>query len=722
MSIWQWRSTSAHSASMGSQVSLHDSSVDRSHSGTPEAGRRYNTLEHPRIIERHFGEAVRARWKLLRKLSGSGQLDVGPPDLVHVTGYDRYHQVQIGEHHYITGLDVSSEAMPIAYMNTLRLGRKHTEDEDDLVCTFCTVNLFSKVDVRIRFESERAFQVYAVDCGSDEQVQMSDGLWEETFVSGCIRSMVINSDRRRKVPGLIEYPIGAENGRSYSENVVFLLCKYLPRAKDTGVDLTVHTSVTSLQNYLADALLKFLSINPGLFTYAIECLQQLIEGDPANDFIYRLMQAKVAICSNSNELKAVQFLNSTVTRFLPNIAALHNRDLQNAIDLLNVQVGFLLQKEDYEFALPLAQKATSLVHDNFLSWEQLATCYIGLGQYDEALLAINCMPRLAQGTPGYAASMIDLIDSNYYKRPMSLGPTSDLYSVETNYISHSVPHSNHLALQTMIYGRTVMSRPSTAAGCIEEIWNGPCMKLGPIYGPDSFNLLAFVSPSENNAIKDRGVLQRNSSSTRLSGGDERVYSLLMDIVARIGWNRFLDIRARIFVMRSEHSTSPTVVPELKQKRLCEKWLDELFLNLYEDLRVSANSPLHTQDLQNSGLEWQLLGLTLLRTRYMDEAVACLRTSILVRFDVISAHKLLHLFLDGSLTTLDTDVILRLVVANAAYAARFYDWCQTLTILVLRRFCEVHPKDVIRSRIHGLYPPDTGILPLIDRFLDRLDFI
>ncbi|AGO13235.1 AaceriAFR088Wp [[Ashbya] aceris (nom. inval.)] len=720
MSIWQWRSRSANAASMGSQVSLHDSSTERSHSGTPDVGRRYDALEHPRIIEKHFGEAVRARCRLLQKLCGSGELDVGPPDLVHVTGYDSYHQVEIGEHHYITGLDVSSEAMPIAYMNTLRLGRK-AADEEGLVCTFCTLNLFSQVDVRIRFESERAFQVYAVDCAADEQVQLSDVLWEETFVSGCIRSMVINSDLRRKVPGLIEYPIGADNGVSYCENVIFLLCKYLPRGKETGVDVTVHTSATGVQNYLVETLLRFLSITPGLYDYAIKCLQQLIDSDPKNEFIYRLMQAKVAMGSNSNELEAVRLLNSTAARFLPDIAVLHRRDLDNTIDLLNAQVEFLLQRKDYELALPLAQKATSLVHDNFLSWQQLAKCYSGLEQYENALLAINCMPRLAQGSPGYAASMIDLVDSNYYKRPMSMGPKSDLYSVETNYISHSVPHSNHMAMQTMIFGRIVMSRPSHTAGCIEEIWDGPCTKLGPIYGPDSCNLLAFVSSSESNAIKDRSVLQRNSPLARLSSGEERVYSLLMDIVAHIGWNRFLDIRARIFVMRSEHCPSPTVVPALKQKRLCEKWLDELFLNLYEDLCVSANSPLHTQNLENSGLEWQLLGLTLLRTRYIDEAVACLRTSILVRFDVISANKLLHLFLDGKLSSLDIDVVLRLLVANAAYAARFYDWCQTLTILVLRRFCELHPKDVIRSRIQGLYPPDTGILPLMDRFLDRLDY-
>ncbi|CAI7349494.1 CRE_collapsed_G0028550.mRNA.1.CDS.1 [Saccharomyces cerevisiae] len=68
----------------------------------------------------------------------------------------------------------------------------------------------------------------------------------------------------------------------------------------------------------------------------------------------------------------------------------------------------------------------------------------------------------------------------------------------------------------------------------------------------------------------------------------------------------------------------------RKKRFCEGWLDDLFLDLYQDLKLSKIS-LSNKDEKHSGLEWELLGL-IMRTWHWEDAVACLRTSIVARFD------------------------------------------------------------------------------------------
>lgn len=77
---------------------------------------------------------------------------------------------------------------------------------------------------------------------------------------------------------------------------------------------------------------------------------------------------------------------------------------------------------------------------------------------------------------------------------------------------------------------------------------------------------------------------------------------------------------------------------LRNKRLCERWLDNLFMVLYEDLRVftiwrTEMAQYRQQQLhyQKSAEEWEILGELAERLHYTEEAVEAYQSCLRIRF-------------------------------------------------------------------------------------------
>lgn len=68
------------------------------------------------------------------------------------------------------------------------------------------------------------------------------------------------------------------------------------------------------------------------------------------------------------------------------------RDYPQSFTLLHVQCDFLRSKEKYEWAAKLAQQAVNCAPSEFVTWAKLTECYIELGQYELALLTLNSCP------------------------------------------------------------------------------------------------------------------------------------------------------------------------------------------------------------------------------------------------------------------------------------------------------------------------------------------
>lgn len=700
-------------------------------------GDQYSLKEFPRIVEHQFGESLGNRTRLLKELVTTEKLRLGPPDMVHVTLFDKFYKEEIGEYFYITGVDLSSESMPLAFLKMLKFDESERQRANESqISTYCCVNLFRQLDIRIRYESEKNYQVSAIDCRTGTgTVPVTDEIWEETFVSCCLRSVITNVDPVRKLPGLVEYPLAIQQGGvSSCLRLLRSVCKYLPRFLECGWDTSRSVHPTILHNYLTETLLTFLSVAPGLTDQAIEILEELQKSDPENKLFYSIVIIAILEQAGERDLDMISRINALVEPLLAQLDAANPRDgdallVVNCLsEILNLQAKFLIKRGDLELATAVAKTSCELASDSFESWFYLTRCYIKKGDYEKALITINCMPHLADFDKMKRALCYEPSLVGYYKRP--LGNTvarCDLNSVEMNNLSGTLKMSKEEKLREIIFGRIAMPNESER-GRISDIWDQACLNFGPVYGPHSNNLINFASPTEVKSVADLKLLARSTMAKQLSWFHERVYELLVEITTQTGWNGLLQLRSELFVMEKEYGgegifkldAEGKIPSELKRKRLCERWLDQLFLDLYEDLRISTSSE-GRRDVMYNGLEWELLGLILLRTWHWHDAVTCLSTSIMARFDIVSCRKLLALYMqqdsDTVTVSLDPDTVLELVTQKISYESRFYDNFQIQNLQVLYRLSEDLGLDIIRNRVTALPFAERGIIVMVESMLD-----
>ncbi|EJS43138.1 chs6p [Saccharomyces arboricola H-6] len=691
----------------------------------------------PRILERKFGQCLHNRTHLIKDLISSGNVGLGPIEIVHMSYSNKHEKEEFGEYFYVTGIEVSSSSIPIEFLKLLKSSQRVSKNiSSEIIFTFCCFNFFNKLDVRIRYDADGTFQIKAIDCNTETtDLIMTEKMWEETFVSSIIRTVITNSEPEFKPPGLLECPFYIEKDTvSSCKKIIELLCRFLPRSLDCGWDSTKSMQITIVNNYLMYSLKSFIAIAPGLVDFTIDYLKELTVEDPINNLQYKVAMITILDHTQTRELEMVAILNETMDSLLSMLNVLPPRDADSAqlmncmSDLLNIQARFLISRGDYKLALDISNTSTELALDCFESWYNLAKCHIKIEEYEKALFAINSMPRLHKTDQALETLYSRYLISNYYRKPLNGSQQYfDLTSTEYTNISGTLRNCKEDELKQQIFGRIAMINEEKV-GYTKEIWDDIAMKLGPIYGPQSVNLINYVSPQEVKNIKNINLIARNTIGKQLGWFNCRIYELLMEIINKIGWNGLLNIRTDAFMMETEFyltSTNTTdenghIPMEARKKRFCERWLDDLFLDLYQDLKLSKIS-LNNKDEKHNGLEWELLGLTMLRTWQWEDAVACLRTSIVARFDPVSCYQLLKLYLNPpedlqDITLLDTDTVVDLLINKISYDCRFYNYCQIFNLQVLYKLCNELEIDILRNKV--LVLPSTGaeIMAVIDTML------
>ncbi|CAI4034325.1 hypothetical protein SMKI_10G1120 [Saccharomyces mikatae IFO 1815] len=691
----------------------------------------------PRILEKKFGECLHNRTHLIKDLICSGNAGLGPIEIVHMSYSNKHDKEEFGEYFYVTGVEVSSPSVPVEFLKALRSNQRISKNiSNDIISTYCCFNFFSNLDIRIRYDADGTFQTMAIDCNKETtDLTMTDKMWKETFVSSVIRAIITNTNPELKPPGLLECPFYvAKDTVSTCKMIIKLLCQFLPRSLDCGWDSTKSMQSTIVNNYLMYSLRSFIAITPGLVDFTVDYLKELTKNDPIHNLYYKMAMIIVLDHTQTKELEMITVLNKTLDPLLSLLNGLPSRNsdsaqLMNCIsDLLNIQARFLLNREDYELASDVSNTSTQLALDCFESWYNLAKCHIKKEEYGKALFAINSMPHLRKSDKFLDTAYSKFLASNYYKKPLNGSrPHFDLTSTEFTNLCGTLRNWKEDELKQQTFGRIAMIN-ETKVGYIKEIWDDIAVKLGPICGPQSVNLINYVSPQEVKNIKNINLIARNTIGKQLGWFSGRIYELLMEIVNKIGWNGLLNIRTEAFMMETEfHQNSINVTDEnghipmeTRKKRFCESWLDDLFLDLYEDLKLSKIS-LNNKDEKHSGLEWELLGLTMLRTWHWEDAVACLRTSIVARFDPVSCQHLLNVYLKPpdnlqEVTLLDTDTTISLLVKKISYDCRYYNYCQIFNLQLLGKLCNELGMHVLRNKI--VVQPSVGdeIMIMIDTML------
>ncbi|RPB13907.1 chaps-domain-containing protein [Morchella conica CCBAS932] len=254
--------------------------------------------------------------------------------------------------------------------------------------------------------------------------------------------------------------------------------------------------------------------------------------------------------------------------------------------LLDVQAQFCMSKGRYDLALECAKRAVNSAPSEFTTWERLAQVYLKLEQYELALLTLNSCP------------MFTYQDRDIPKMPP--------------------PAKMHL--------------PVLPEAVLEEMSD------------------ENHDPKQDNV--DPTLLKLPAGS--LKGTFAKAYKILTEISSQIGWDQLLKCRSSVFVMEEEyrHEKSAITPPAQKythfqNKRLCERWLDNLFMVLYEDLRIYTiwrsdlvRSTQQQRPYRKSATEWEILGELAHRLHHPEEAEEAFLNCLGVRFSPRSLRGLL----------------------------------------------------------------------------------
>ncbi|KAF7323632.1 hypothetical protein MKEN_00583900 [Mycena kentingensis (nom. inval.)] len=150
----------------------------------------------PELFEVDLGEALTARTESLSTFR-----ELGPPDLCHVVkSTGKAGQRDLGSYHYVSGVDASSSASLAAYINSLTYA---IEDSGAWFSKtpvwkvrngcYCCFNAFSRVDFRVDVKIPGGVNAYVVDLRGERHEATAE-MWQETYVSALLRAILYSDD------------------------------------------------------------------------------------------------------------------------------------------------------------------------------------------------------------------------------------------------------------------------------------------------------------------------------------------------------------------------------------------------------------------------------------------------------------------------------------------------------------------------------------------------
>ena len=402
------------------------------------------------------------------------------------------------------------------------------------------------------------------------------------------------------------------------------------------------------------------------------------------------------LIAGDEEVKAVQLLKDAI------------EELPMDYSLLDCQATFLQSKGNLEWASPLAQRAVIAAPSEFGTWAKLAEIYVGLEQWDLALLTLNSCPmftytdkdapRMPEPAkvvlPILSNTILDEIDESVQGydtemvhpnlRKLSAasykGTFLKAYSLLTD-ITSKIGWDQLLRIRSQVFvmeeeyrseksqpgtgratGRTTGRTPSTTALRVPspKVNGSAANGASPRESKDKHDessspAMAGSTNRESNEEKDvkppgEEALDRDDSiekpehtvaSTEVKSGSEEVSQTHLESVLYC-------VHAEHVSYFSKPDPTHTNYTHFQHKRLCERWLDNLFMVLYEDLRIytiwrtdmarakassepTSSPPTGNAIYSKSAEEWEILGDLAERLHHFPEAIEAYQSCLRIRF-------------------------------------------------------------------------------------------
>ncbi|KAJ7732202.1 Chs5p-Arf1p-binding proteins-domain-containing protein [Mycena olivaceomarginata] len=603
------------------------------------------------LFEVDLGESLTARTESLSTFR-----ELGPPDLCHVR--------DIGSYHFVSGVDASSSASLAAYINSLTyaIEGSNTWFSNTPVWKvrngcYCCFNAFSRVDFRVDVKIPGGVVAYVVDLRGERHEATAE-MWQETYVSALLRAILYSDDPTHALDAYRKLdPITSPEGE-----LRFLAAAEALFLKGWQVGSDPEIQVASVAtNHLTAGLLKYFGTS-GRYQQAANLFEKLVVREPEVSSL--LARAYLGM---HEEVKALQIM-STALRTLPG---------PSSYTLLHAQCDFLREKGRSDWALKLARQAVNAAPSEFVTWEKLTEVYVELRMFESALLTLNSCPMftfngrdahrqltparvhlpfhrsIGEILPDRVKTEDDEADPALQRLPAPglRGTWARAYALLTRLVAQ-IGWDELLKTRSAVFVMEEEYRMQKAQGDIAS------------HARTESDVSISVNGNGNANASENGIptIRISTESDRDEGKEAKDGEAAVKAAAVDALERPVQAATEDEGQEIDHDAPPKKEPpspaqqepfSFSNKRLCERWLDNLFMVLYEDLRVwtifrAEVAHFKTQHVayRKTGLEWEILGDLGTRLHHKEEAKEayqrCLDTP---RYSVKPWNKLMEMYAD-----------------------------------------------------------------------------
>ncbi|CAL3963504.1 hypothetical protein PZA11_001103 [Diplocarpon coronariae] len=668
----------------------------------------------PELTEEILYESTDARTEVLAALR-----ELGPPDLVQlIKQAPRNPGRQTGVYHHVTGVDASSSASLAAYINTLTYKETNQSTTKIVEGIYCCYNAFSRLDMRVHVTIPGSVDSYCIDERGEKRVA-SDELWLETYLCSVLRAYSYADDGSgetiRKIMGVRRFnPVtNTETEHRFLQAAEHLFFRGWQLGSDSVVQVPNNVS-----NHLTTGLLKYFHTT-GRFASGINLFEKL---RTRNVEVSSLL-AKVLFMGNE-EVQAVRVLHDSVK--------------QSPMDyvMLDTQAKFLmgkavnpkssdLKKDRLRMALGCADRSTVAAPSEFGTWARLAEVYVAMEDWENALTTLNSCPMFTYQDkdapimpepkeihlPTLPETRLDEIDSEPESKYQEQVHPSLLNLRAAQYKGTFKQAYSILTEMTAKIGWDQLLKIRSNVFVMEEEYRS---EKQPPQG----------EPSQRNASTD---VLRGSPGPPTNGSehadDEKSVNGESTAPTLVAENGVIGSSAEKSVEKPSHTVTPEEakggiedaeateeqLSRFNNKRLCERWLDSLFMVLYEDLRIytiwrTEMAQYRAQQMQykKSAEEWEILGSLADRLHHQTEAVEAYRACLSIRFSPKALSGILGDFEKEKNTRETVAAVIRLVT----WQYRWYSEFSPELLLTIRTLIEDEGAVKVRSIIQATSLPQN----------------
>ncbi|MBW0504708.1 hypothetical protein O181_044423 [Austropuccinia psidii MF-1] len=643
----------------------------------------------------------------------------------------------LGSYHYVSGADASSSASLAAYLNSLTYsieesgswlggwgsGGSKSAWRIRSGC-YCCFNAFSRVDVRVEVKIPGGVEAYLIDLRG-ERHEPTPAIWTETYVSAILRAVLYADDPNYRLAGFrkvdpITTPEAEQRFLRAAEEIFF-------KGWQLGSDPEIQVA-TVISNHLTTGIMKYFG-DGFRWGPAVNLFEKLAVKEAETAAL--LAQAYLGM---NEEVKAVQILRQALDDMPQSYTLLHvqcdflrskgGQYTEWALKLARQAVNcapseFVTWAKLTEVYIELGRYSDALLTLNscpmftynerdlhrmptparshlpiktFIAESQILD--EDSARDNEADIALLRLPAPSlRGTfakaYGLLTKLVILIGWDEL-----LKCRSQVFVMEEEYRQQRSENEHHSSTQTQQIIKENKSQLDQHTSKPTE--NGPTKEISPqLPSPDSENSQAngtlpsspiptiTVSTSDNPQTHD----PENSKETPLENFDDSHSKSEVEAVPPIspmarpanGVDKPMAAHASpISTEQLEENTSSAKKAKgrntFMNKRLCERWLDNLFMVLYEDLRVYtiwraevAHFKAQHMPYRKTGTEWEILGDLAARLHHKEEAKDAYQRCLDAKFSAKAWLRLLEFYTDEG----DVQRSLNAAIRLSTYQHRWY---------------------------------------------------